>query len=187
MVRLWERGRATEMVLGVVGLVAFPASAMLLGWLYLATHPAPGPIPFHGEPGVLLVVLILLVGCAVTVVLHGVTHALAMVAVRHRPRFHLETTPHLMLVTDREDALYSRGSFVTVALAPAVLLTAILVVGVVTGPFAGWLIVPAAFHLTASKMDVAYSLVVLRSPRGTRARITESGLELTEPVDDLVP
>jgi len=110
-----------------------------------------------------------------------------MVLVGHRPRLQFETTPYPLLSLDRTEALYGRGRFVFVTLAPAVLLTAALVVGVAAGPYAGWLIVPAAFHLTASKMDIAYSLVALRQPAGTQCRIGEGGLEFTEPVDYEVP
>jgi Putative zincin peptidase len=105
----------------------------------------------------------------------------------HRPRLHFETTPYPLLSLDRTEKPFARGRFVIVTLAPVVLLTALLVVGVAMGPYAGWLIVPAAFHLTASKMDIAYSLVAMRQPAGTQCQIGENGLELTEPVDYEVP
>jgi hypothetical protein len=187
VVQLWERSRAAEVMLGLTGLLAFPVTALLLGWLYLSTHKSPGRIGFSGEVGILLVVAILLAACAVTAIVHEAIHALAMVLVGHRPRLHFETTPYPLLSLDRTEALYGRGRFVFVTLAPAVLLTAALVVGVAAGPYAGWLIVPAAFHLTASKMDIAYSLVALRQPAGTQCRIGEGGLEFTEPVDYEVP
>ena len=187
MVRLWERSRAAETLLGLTGLLAFPVTAMLLGWLYLAVHAAPGRVGFSGEGGVLLVVAILLAACAVTALVHELIHALAMLLGGHKPRIHFETTPYPLLSLDRQEAPYGRGRFVFVKLAPVVLLTAALVVGVAAGPYAGWLIVPAAFQLTASKMDIAYSIVVLRQPAGTLCRIDGNGLELTEPVDYEVP
>ena len=187
MVQLWERSMAAEVTLGLTGLIAFPVTALLLGWLYLSTHVTPGRIPFSGEFGILLVVGILLAECAGIWLLHEGVHALAMLAVGHKPRFHFETTPYPLLNLDRQEAPYGRGTFVLVELAPAVLLTATLIVGVAIGPGAGWLIVPAAFHVTACKMDIAYSLVVLRQPVGTLCRIAEDGLELTEPLDYEVP
>jgi hypothetical protein len=187
VVRLWGRSRAAEVTLGLTGLLAFPVTALLLGWLYLSTHATPGRIPFSGEFGVLVVVGILLAECAAVCFLHEGVHALAMLAVGHMPRFHFETMPYPMLNLDRQDAPYGRGRFVLVELAPAVLVTAALIVGVATGPVAGWLIVPAAFHITACKMDIAYSLVVLRQPAGTLCRVGEDGLELTEPLDYEVP
>jgi len=187
MVRLWERSRAAETVLGLTGLLAFPVTAMLLGWLYLAVHSARGRVGFPGEGGVLLVVGILLGACAVTAIVHEAVHALAMLLVGHKPRIRFETTPFPLLSLDRQEAPYGRARFLVVELAPAVLVTAALVVGVAIGPYAGWLIVPAAFHLTASKMDIAYSIVVLRQPAGTLCRIGEKGLELTEPLDYEIP
>ena len=187
MVQLWERSRAAEVMLGLTGLLAFPVTALILGWLYLSTHKSPGRIGFSGEIGILLIVAILLAACAAAAIVHEAIHAVAMLLVGHRPRIHFETTPYPMLSLDRTEAPYGRGRFVFVTLSPGVLLTAALVVGVATGPYAGWLIVPAAFHLTASKMDFAYSLVALRQPRGTLCRIGEAGLEMTEPVDYEVP
>ncbi len=187
MVQLWERSRAAEVLLGLAGLLAFPVTALLLGWLYLSTHASPGHIGFSGSVGILLLVAVLLAACAVTAIVHEAIHALAMLLVGHKPRLHFETTPYPLLSLDRQEAPYGRGKFVLVELAPAVLLTAALVVGVATGPLAGWLIVPAAFHLTACKMDIAYSIVALRQPAGSQCRIGENGLELTDPVDYEVP
>ena len=187
MGRLWERSRAANTWLGLAGLLTFPVAGGLLGWLYLATHPTPGAIGFTGEVGVVLVVGILLGLCAAVAVVHELIHALAMAVVGHRPTLRFDTIPYVRLSVDGRNASFSRPTFVWMKLAPVVLLTAALIVGVVTGPYAGWLIVPAAFHLTASKMDIAYALVALREPRGTLCRVTDDGLELTEPVDYLVP
>ena len=187
MVQLWERSRAAEVMLGLAGLLTFPVAALLLGWLYLSMHASPGRVGFSGAVGILLVVVILVAACAVTAFVHESIHALAMLAVGHKPRLHVETTPYPTLSLDRQGAPYRRGTFVLVSLAPVVLVTAGLIVGVALGPYAGWLIVPAAFHITASKMDIAYSLVALRQPVGTLCRIGENGLELTQPVDDEVP
>lgn len=187
MVRLWERSRAAETVLGLTGLMAFPVTAMLLSWLYLAVHSTRGRVGFPGSGGLLLVMGILLGACAVTAVIHEAVHAVAMLLIGHKPRIRFETSPYPRLCLDRQEAPYGRARFVSVQLAPAVLVTAALVVGVAIGPYAGWLIVPAAFHLTASKMDIAYSIVVLRQPAGTLCRIGENGLELTDPVEYEVP
>jgi hypothetical protein len=187
MGRLWERSRAATTWLGLAGLLTFPVAGGLLGWLYLATHPTPGAIGFTGEIGVVLVVGILMGLCAAVAVVHELIHALAMVVVGHRPRLHFDTIPYVRISVDGRDEAFSRPTFVWMNLAPPVLLTAALIVGVVTSGYAGWLIVPTAFHLTASKMDIAYALVALREPKGTLCRVTDDGLELTEPVDYLVP
>jgi hypothetical protein len=187
MVRLWERSRAATTWLGLAGLLTFPVAASLLGWLYLATHPTPGVIGVSGELGVVLLVVMLLVLCAVAAVVHELVHALAMVVVGHRPQLKLDTIPYVRISADGQGEGFSRPTFVWVKLAPAVLVTVALVAGVAVGPYAGWLIVPAAFHLTASKMDIAYALAALREPAGTLCRVTDDGLEFTEPVDYLVP
>jgi hypothetical protein len=110
-----------------------------------------------------------------------------MLAVGHTPRLHFETTPHPLLSLDRTESTFGRGQFLVVKLAPVVLLTVALVLGVAMGPYSGWLIVPAAFHVTASKMDIAYSIIALRQPSGTRFRIGEDGLEINGPLDYEVP
>ena len=106
MVQLWERSRAAEVLLGLTGLLAFPVTALLLGWLYLSTHKSPGRIAFSGEVGILLLVGVLLVACVVTALVHEVIHAVAMLLVGHRPRLHFETTPYPLLSLDRTDAPY---------------------------------------------------------------------------------
>lgn len=187
MVRLWERSRAATTWLGVAGLLAFPASAALLGWLYLRTHQVPEAIGLSGELGVVTVVGISLGLCLVTAVAHELVHMAAMLTVGRRPRLHYDSIPYVRLGVDRLDRPYTRGAFVWVSLAPVVLITGLLVWGVVSHTYAGWLIVPAAFHITASKMDIAYSIIALRQPRGTRCRVGDDGLELTEPIDFEVP
>ncbi|MBI4900081.1 MAG: DUF3267 domain-containing protein [Actinobacteria bacterium] len=201
MVQLWQRSRAAEVLLGLSGLLTFPAAAALFGGLYLATHHAPGPVGYAGDVGILVVVAVLLLACAVAALAHEGLHAVGLLvagrtpglAVRtpglaiRTPGLAMRTSPYPMLCVDRTEAPYGRGPFVLVMLAPVVLLTLVLVVGVATGPFAGWLIVPAAFQLTASKMDVAYSIVALRQPAGTTCRVSEDGLELTLPADLEVP
>jgi hypothetical protein len=187
VVQLWERSRTAEVLLGLTGLLAFPVTALLLGLLYQSTHATPGRIAFTGEFGILVVVGLLLATCCGVWLVHEAVHALAMLALGHKPGLHFETTPYPMISLHRQDAPYARGKFVVVEMAPAVLVTAALVVGVAMGPYAGWLIVPAAFHITACKMDLAYSIVALRQPAGTRCRIGEDGLELTAPLDYEVP
>jgi hypothetical protein len=187
VVQLWQRSRAAEVLLGLSGLLTFPAAAALLGWLYLATHPAPGPVGFSGDVGILVVFAVLLLACAVTAVAHEGLHAVALLVAGRTPGLAARMRPYPMLCVDRTEAPYARGRFVLVKLAPAVILTVVLVVGVAAGPYAGWLIVPAAFQLTASKMDVAYSIVALRQPPGTTCRVSEDGLELTLPADLEVP
>ncbi len=187
MVEVWERSRTSEVLLGLTGIFAFPVAAALLGWLYLATHGSAGHVAFTGEVGILLIVASLLALCAVTAVLHEALHAAAMLVVGHPPRLHFETSPYPMLSLDRTETTFGRGRFLVVKLVPVVLLTAVLVVGVAVGPYSGWLIVPAAFHVTASKMDIAYSIIALRQPAGTRFRIGEDGLEINGPQDDEVP
>ncbi|HSN11699.1 MAG TPA: DUF3267 domain-containing protein [Propionibacteriaceae bacterium] len=187
MVQLWQRSRAAEVLLGLSGLLTFPAAGVLLGGLYLATHRSPGRVGYSGGVGILLVVAVLLLTCALTAVVHEGGHALALWLVGRRPGLQPQTTPYLRLCVDRTETPYGRGRFVVVMLAPVVLLTAAMVVGVAVGPYAGWLIVPTAFHLTASKMDVVYSIAALRQPAGTTCRVSEAGLELTPPADLEVP
>ncbi len=187
MVQLWERSRAATTLLGLAGLLAFPASAVLLGLLYLRTHQTPGVIGLSGELGVVTVVGISLGLCLVTAIAHELVHVCAMAVVGHRPRVRFDSIPYVRLAVDHENRWYTQGAFVWVNLAPVVLITGLLITGIVSGSYAGWLIVPAAFHVTASKMDIAFSIIALRQPRGTRCRIADDGLEFTEPIDFEVP
>lgn len=187
MVRLWQPSRAAEVLLGLSGLLTFPMAGVLLGGLYLGTHRTPGRVGYSGGVGILLVVAVLLLACALTAVVHEGVHAVALRLVGRTPGLELRTSPYLRVCVDRTEAPYGRGRFVVVMLAPVVLLTAAMVVGVAVGPYAGWLIVPTAFHITASKMDVAYSIVALRQPAGTTCRVGDEGLELTPPADLEVP
>lgn len=187
MVRLWQRSRAATTWLGLAGLLTFPVAAGLLGLLYLATHPSRGAIGFTGEVGALVVVAILLGLCLLTAAVHEFVHMIAMRLVGHRPRLRLDTLPYPRLATDAGEAPFTRSAFAVVCLAPVVLITTALVIWIGVGPYSGWLIVPAAFQLTASKMDVAYSLVAWRAPRGTLFRVVDDGLEMTDPEDYEIP
>ncbi len=187
MGQLWQRSRTAEVLLGLSGMLTFPVAAVLLGGLYLATHPGPGRLGLSGAAGILLVVAVLLLGCALTALAHEGLHALALVLVGRVPALEARTRPYPLLCVDHAEPPYGRGRFVLVMLAPVVLLTVVMLLGVVVGPYGAWLIVPTAFQLTASKLDIAYAVVALRQPSGTTCRISEDGLELTPPTDLEVP
>lgn len=187
VVRLWQHSRTTEVVLGLIGLLAFPVSGLLLGWLYLSIHKDAVGLGFSGDAGILFVVGILLVACVLTAVIHEAIHALAMLLVGHQPRFRFATIPSLRLCVDGQDEPYERGAFALVLILPVAILSAVSIIGVALGPYAEWLIVPGAFQLTVSKMDIAYAIVARRQPAGTRFHVTPNGLEITEPVEDDLP
>lgn len=114
---------------------------------------------------VVTVVLVLAI-----VVVHELLHGLVIVLVGGRPTFgagRSESGAVAFFYTTAPGHLFTRAQYVVVALAPLVVLGALLLWWVWAGPWGGWVVIPAAIHLAGCVGDVGLTMLVLRQPGGT--------------------
>ena len=100
---------------------------------------------------------------------HEAVHGLAMYAFGARPTFGAGASGQFLvyLYATSDGHVFTRRQYLTVALAPAVAISAIGL-GLCLAPLGPWLVFPLALHLSGCIGDFAVSLVVLRQPAGTQ-------------------
>ncbi len=76
------------------------------------------------------------------------------------------------------DTRFTRGRFTVVLLTPFVVLTLLCLAAILAGRWGGWLVLPAAFHLSGCIGDFAMVVMVARQPRGTTIEDLPNGVRL---------
>ena len=169
----WRPGQAEAMVWNIVAIVLIAAGLPLFA-LPSILRSGPGSASFQiGLANVLLVVAL----TGLLLVVHEGIHGLVMLAFRARPTF------GVVLVGGVVPALYatsvghrfSRGQYLTVAAAPAVVIP-VLGFFLCFGPWGGYLIVPLAIHLGGCVGDGFAFGRVLRERPGTELEDLQDGI-----------
>src|SRR5260370_1841534 len=160
----WRAGRAEGRIWNVVAIGLIALSLPLCAWPSVLRH-GPGGASFRIGLTEILVVVAL---TALLLVVHEGIHGLVMLAFRARPSF------GVVLVGGAMPALYatsvghrfSRGQYLTVAAAPAVIIS---VVGFLLcfEPWGGYFIVPLGIHLGGCVWGFFACWRGLRGPPGT--------------------
>lgn len=155
--------------LAIVGGIAFMA-------LYAATHGGEASVSFSGGEA-LRALLVTLVLIAALMVLHEWVHGLAMRSFGARPSYGIGVAGRVVpyAYCTAPGHLFDKRQFLTVTLAPGVMLTAICMAGIML-PFGGWLVLPAAVHLGGCIGDVWVSAKVARMPGDMRFEDTITGV-----------
>jgi hypothetical protein len=169
----WRPSRssaATWTVLGagvaVLGLALFAFPSIL------RAGPAGGTFRI-GPVDVLLVLALALL----LVIAHEAIHGLAMLGFGARPRFGVILVGHVVpaVYATSGSHCFSRGQYLAVAAAPAVVVSLLGILASL-GPWAGYLIVPLAFHLGGCIGDGFAGWRVLREPPGTECEDVRDGI-----------
>lgn len=177
----WRPDRATAVLWN---LLAVP---MLLGSLLLFLRLATLRLGTSGSavlrPLDLLVFLLLML--AVTAVLLGAhegLHGLVMAGFGARPRFGALMIARLVpaLFTTAPGHLFTRGQYLTVALTPAAVISALGALACLT-PVGLYLVVPLAIHFAGCIGDFSASFRLVREPRGTLYEDLRDGIRFHRP------
>jgi hypothetical protein len=135
-----------------------------------------GPAGARVQIGLVDVVLAVAI-TVVLVVAHEAIHALVMLRFGARPRFGAILVGRVMpaMYTTAQGHRFTRGQYLTIALAPAVVIS---VLGFLAGfgPWGGYLILPLAFHLGGCVGDGFATWHVLREPPGTEFEDLRDGI-----------
>lgn len=126
--------------------------------------------------------LVTLLVSVVLAVLHEALHGVVMLAVGARPGFGMGTeSGAAFLYATAPGHRFTRGQYAVVALAPMVVLGGGLLVWMVWGSWAGWLVLPATLHLAGCAGDLIILREVLREPAGTLVEDRQTGAAFYPP------
>jgi hypothetical protein len=172
-VRLWT---AASVALSIAGLVLFAL-------VFAAWHGSIG-FPHRGWQ-LLGAVLLTTVLTLPLYVVHEWIHGLTMRRFGARPTYGsgrgpIGGVPGYLYCT-ANGARFTRRQFAAIALAPAVVLSALGTLAIAALPWGGWLVVPLAFHFGGCVGDFWAVGLVLRRPRGTLIEDRESGVRFHLP------
>lgn len=121
-----------------------------------------------------LLVAVNIVGYIVMIPLHEATHALVILALGGRPRFGLKLP--LAAYCTAPNQLFLRGGYLSVALAPLVVLSALaLVVAALWPNLAAWLLLAVAGNVSGAVGDLEVARVIWRLPKDILIADTETG------------
>ncbi len=169
----WRPGRSEATLWNIVAIVLVVAGIPLFSLPAIIRSGKAGG-SFQISLSDVLVIVIL---TAVLVVIHEAIHALAMRALGARPTFGAVLVGGVMpaLYATAAGHRFTRGQYLTIALAPAVVIS---VLGFLAcfGPWGGYLIVPPAIHLGGCVGDGFATWKVLREPQGTEFEDLRDGI-----------
>ncbi len=164
----WRPGPGAVVAMSLLGVVLFVVGLAGFVVLFAVTHP--GVTGFTVGTSEFLVGLVAYgLGLAALMAVHELVHGVAVRLYGGRPTYGVTMIAKVLpaLTTAHPGHRFGRGRYVVVALAPTVLLTAILA-ALVPLPWGGWLVLPAALHLSGCSGDLVLVWKVLTQPRGTR-------------------
>lgn len=169
----WRPGQAEAMTWNVVAIILVAVGLPLFS-LPSVLRSGPGGASFRiGLTDVVVVVAI----TALLLVMHEGIHGLVMLAFRARPTFGVVLVGKVLpaLYATSVGHRFSRGQYLTVAAAPAVVIS-VLGFLLCFGPWGSYLIVPLAIHLGGCVGDSFAFGRVLRERPGTEFEDLRDGI-----------
>lgn len=134
-------------------------------------------------PGVALGVTLVIVGSALSLVIHEAAHGLVIALCGVRPVFGWGKMGGAVpfLYAGAPGHRFTRGQFLAVGWAPTVLVNAMLLWLVAAFPWGVWLVIPTVVHVSGCVGDWMMMTVLGRQPRGTVVEDTREGMTLHLP------
>lgn len=171
----WRPGRRDLRLMQLWGTGVFVLGIVVFGGVYLLGHF----FRFYLELGPMLVGIAVMVVVGILVVLlHEAVHGLAMLPFGAKPEFGFGLMAGLApyLYCTSKGHRFTRPQFLTIALAPTLVVNLLLLIGVSATPFGGWLVIPAAVHLSGCVGDWVMAWVAWSQPRGTLVEDLQDGM-----------
>ena len=171
----WRPGRRDVRRMQRWGLGLFGAGLLAFGGLYLLNHF----FRVYLDLGTILGGIVVMVVAGVLIVLlHEAIHGLAMMPFGAQPAFGVGVMGGLVpyVYCTAKAHRFSRSQFLVIALAPTVVVNLLLLIAVGATPFGGWLVVPAAVHLSGCLGDWMMAWVAWRQPPGTLVEDLKDGM-----------
>jgi hypothetical protein len=183
-VRTWTIGPWLGVVWNILGTVLGLVAIVGFGLVYASAHGTTRfEIRLAGQEWLGASVFIVAFGLVVVLsvvllVLHEALHGLAMRAYGGAPTFGVTLLGGVApaLYATAEGHLFQRGQYVSVLLAPLIVITTLGVIVVATLSIGGWLVLPLGLHTGATIGDLWLAVLVLRQPPGTRIEDRRTGV-----------
>ncbi len=183
---LYWKVTATTRRLLLAQLLAF-AGFLISGVIFTSLAIGLGRLPLSGAFSIDLGLMsALLVGCVLTLIAHELTHGVAMQLSGAKPRYGI-LWKGLMLYATSPGFPFPRNTYVIILLAPFVLISAIVVVGLWLLPASLWTPVWVAcgvFNASGAVGDLWMTLIALRYPARSRMMDERDGMRVFLPQSD---
>lgn len=163
----WHPSPAEGVAMNVAGAVLGLAGVIGFGLLWAQAQRVESMTFTFGAAE--LVGLLVMIGVvALLLVAHEALHGVAMLPYGARPRFGAAMMAKVVPVVycTAPGHIFTRGQFAVVALAPFLVLNVVLGAAIAWTPFGGWLVLPAAVHLSGCVGDLYLLLRAIRRPAG---------------------
>lgn len=163
--------------LNVVAVVLFGVG--LVAGVVLTVARGPVDIAFG-----LIDVLVVTVLCVVVIVVHELTHGLVMLLLGERPRFgfvRMAGSIPAFFATPARPVRFTRSQYLTIALAPLVVVNLVTAGLVLVAPVGWWFVLPLALHLSGCVGDLWAARVALAQPAGASFEDLRDGLRVFPP------
>jgi hypothetical protein len=179
----WQPGFAVALIWNLLGAVLTVLGTVTFFEIYKLTHPtavAGGRFTlaeiFGATVATTLLTLLIVVG-------HELLHGAAVRAFGARPRYGAGTTAWLFpyFYCTAPGHKFTQPEFSLVALAPAVLISALGAAAVAFLTYGGWLVVPLGIHLGGCIGDFWLLSLALQQPRGTLIEDLKTGVRFHRP------
>lgn len=163
----WHPSPAEGVAMNVAGAVLGLAGVIGFGLLWAQTQRVES-MTFTFSVVELLDLLAMIGAVAGLLVVHEAIHGLAMLPYGARPKFGAAMMAKLVPVfyCTAPGHIFTRGQFAVVALAPFAVLNLALGVAIASAPIGGWIVIPAAIHLSGCVGDLYLLVKALRRPSG---------------------
>src|SRR5438309_1923317 len=173
----WRPDRGTVLAWNVLAFLLFVGGLVVFGLPAVASSGHGSVTVVFTFPTLLVVLLIVVGGTTALFLAHEGVHALIMRLFGARPRFGVTMVAGLLpaLYTTAPGHVFGRMQYVSVAVAPALVLSALGFVACLS-PFGGYLVVPLAIHLSGCVGDAHATLRTLRQPAGTGCEDLQDGI-----------
>lgn len=184
----WRVTDSTSRLLAAQALAV--AGFLIFGWVFISLAITLGAMPASGtfvlELGPMI---LLLIGVVLTLIAHEGVHGLAMSFSGAKPRYGI-LWKGLMLYATAPGFAFTRNAYVFVLLAPFVLISALVVLGLWLFPGSQWTVTWVAcgvLNASGAVGDLWMTLIALRYPATARIMDEHDGMRVflpqTEPTD----
>lgn len=177
-VETWMPSQAEMLRWTVYGIALFVAGILIFATVWGARW-GDGAVELTG-PQMLVGLVVTLMLSFGLLALHEWLHGFAMRRYGATPTYGATMVAKLMpaFYCTSPGVLYTRRQFVVIALTPFVVISVLCVVVLLLGRWSGWLVIPAAFHLSGCIGDFTVAVKVARLKPGTRVEDRISGLRI---------
>lgn len=181
-IREWIPDTRMSLLMNLAALAISIITLIPLSVLYGIRHNNRASVELSGW-GFLVAIVVTVALTGVALAIHEWIHALAVRRAGGTPTYGAKMIGKVMPVfyVTSEGQLFTRSQFMTIALAPLVVLSVVFAALIAFAPFGGWLLLPAALHTGGCIGDIVMAWKAWRERPGTLVEDRITGLRFYLP------